>query len=386
MPAGRPLTEGNQNMSDSITLLIPRETAPGERRVALVPALAARFAALGAKPMLQAGAGAAAGIPDGAYADVEIVTDARLASPGLVLCVQPPPVDMLAALPRGSVIVGLLQPFQGAEKLAALRDAGVTAFAMELVPRISRAQSMDARSSQDACAGYKAALIAAAELDRFLPMLTTAAGTIRPARVLVIGAGVAGLQAIATARRLGAQVEAFDVRAATREQVESLGAKFVDTGVRAEGEGGYARELTDEERQQQQDVLAKHVALADAVITTAAVPGRPAPKLITRAMLENMKHGTVIVDLAAETGGNCELTRAGETVTHGAVRIIGPVNLPSRIAEHASEMYCRNLLNFITPWFTDGALAIDWNDEVYAKSVLVRDGEVAFEPARKLLS
>jgi len=386
MPAGRPLTEGNQNMSDSITLLIPRETAPGERRVALVPALAARFAALGAKPMLQAGAGAAAGIPDGAYADVEIVTDARLASPGLVLCVQPPPVDMLAALPRGSVIVGLLQPFQGAEKLAALRDAGVTAFAMELVPRISRAQSMDARSSQDACAGYKAALIAAAELDRFLPMLTTAAGTIRPARVLVIGAGVAGLQAIATARRLGAQVEAFDVRAATREQVESLGAKFVDTGVRAEGEGGYARELTDEERQQQQDVLAKHVALADAVITTAAVPGRPAPKLITRAMLENMKHGAVIVDLAAETGGNCELTRAGETVTHGAVRIIGPVNLPSRIAEHASEMYCRNLLNFITPWFTDGALAIDWNDEVYAKSVLVRDGEVAFEPARKLLS
>jgi len=373
-------------MSDSITLLIPRETAPGERRVALVPALAARFAALGAKPMLQAGAGAAAGIPDGAYADVEIVTDARLASPGLVLCVQPPPVDMLAALPRGSVIVGLLQPFQGAEKLAALRDAGVTAFAMELVPRISRAQSMDARSSQDACAGYKAALIAAAELDRFLPMLTTAAGTIRPARVLVIGAGVAGLQAIATARRLGAQVEAFDVRAATREQVESLGAKFVDTGVRAEGEGGYARELTDEERQQQQDVLAKHVALADAVITTAAVPGRPAPKLITRAMLENMKHGAVIVDLAAETGGNCELTRAGETVTHGAVRIIGPVNLPSRIAEHASEMYCRNLLNFITPWFTDGALAIDWNDEVYAKSVLVRDGEVAFEPARKLLS
>ncbi|HLU61598.1 MAG TPA: NAD(P) transhydrogenase subunit alpha [Gammaproteobacteria bacterium] len=373
-------------MSDSITLLIPRETAPGERRVALVPALAARFAALGAKPMLQAGAGAAAGIPDGAYADVEIVTDARLASPGLVLCVQPPPVDMLAALPRGSVIVGLLQPFQGAEKLAALRDAGVTAFAMELVPRISRAQSMDARSSQDACAGYKAALIAAAELDRFLPMLTTAAGTIRPARVLVIGAGVAGLQAIATARRLGAQVEAFDVRAATREQVESLGAKFVDTGVRAEGEGGYARELTDEERQQQQDVLAKHVALADAVITTAAVPGRPAPKLITRAMLENMKHGAVIVDLAAETGGNCELTRAGETVTHAAVRIIGPVNLPSRIAEHASEMYCRNLLNFITPWFTDGALAIDWNDEVYAKSVLVRDGEVAFEPARKLLS
>src|SRR5690606_12530095 len=386
MPAGRPLTEGNQNMSDSITLLIPRETAPGERRVALVPALAARFAALGAKPVLQAGAGAAAGIPDGAYADVEIVTDARLASPGLVLCVQPPPVDMLAALPRGSVIVGLLQPFQGAEKLAALRDAGVTAFAMELVPRISRAQSMDARSSQDACAGYKAALIAAAELDRFLPMLTTAAGTIRPARVLVIGAGVAGLQAIATARRLGAQVEAFDVRAATREQVESLGAKFVDTGVRAEGEGGYARELTDEERQQQQDVLAKHVALADAVITTAAVPGRPAPKLITRAMLENMKHGAVIVDLAAETGGNCELTRAGGTVTHAAVRIIGPVNLPSRIAEHASEMYCRNLLNFITPWFTDGALAIDWNDEVYAKSVLVRDGEVAFEPARKLLS
>ncbi|MBW3567858.1 MAG: Re/Si-specific NAD(P)(+) transhydrogenase subunit alpha [Proteobacteria bacterium] len=377
-----------ENASSTLRLAVLRETTPNERRVALVPALVTRFRALGLEPVLESGAGAAAGIPDSSYSEVrfEKTTVDVIRNADLLLCVQPPPDDILATLPSSAIVVGLLQPFQGAEKLRRLAEKGITSFAMELVPRISRAQSMDALSSQAACAGYQAALIAASELDRFLPMLTTAAGTVRPARVLVVGAGVAGLQAIATARRLGAQVEGFDVRSATREQVESLGAKFVDTGIKAEGEGGYARELTDDEKRQQQDVLAKHVAMADAIITTAAIPGRPAPKILTSAMVDGMKAGAVVVDIAAETGGNCELTRAGEAVSHGSVRIIGPLNLPSRIAEHASEMYSRNLLNLITPWFKDGKLNIDWNDEVYAKSVLTRDGEMVFEPARKLLA
>lgn len=372
--------------SASRKLVVLRETSAGERRVALVPALVPRFRALGLEPLIESGAGLAAGIPDSSYSDVRFETDrdGLVSQADLLLCVQPPPDDVLAALPANAVVVGLLQPFQGPEKLRRLVDSGIASFAMELVPRISRAQSMDALSSQAACAGYEAALIAASELDRFLPMLTTAAGTVRPARVLVIGAGVAGLQAIATARRLGAQVEGFDVRSATREQVESLGAKFVNTGIKAEGEGGYARELTEDEKQQQQEVLAKHVAMADAIITTAAIPGRPAPKIVPRAMVDGMKPGAVIVDLAAETGGNCELTKAGETVMHGSVKIVGPTNLPSRIAEHASEMYSRNLLNLVTPWFKDDKFDIDWNDEVYAKSVLTRDGEVKFEPAKKL--
>ena len=225
-----------------------------------------------------------------------------------------------------------------------MRERRITSFAMEFVPRISRAQSMDALSSQAAVAGYKAVLIAASTLDRFLPMLTTAAGTIRPAQVLIVGVGVAGLQAIATAKRLGAVVEAYDVRSATKEQVKSLGAKFIETGVSAEGTGGYARELTDEEKAQQQEVLDARIAVADAVITTAAVPGRRAPRIITRAAVERMKAGAVIVDIAAESGGNCELTRAGETVLHNGVKIVGPVNLPAQLAYHASEMYARNLL------------------------------------------
>lgn len=377
----------SESPSTAVRLAVPRESAPGERRVALVPALAPRFTALGLDIALQSAAGIGAGIPDDDYPDVTIKADARatVEHAGLVVCVQPPSPELLAELPEESVLIGLLQPFLGADKLRQLQARRITSFAMELVPRISRAQSMDALSSQAACAGYRAGLMAAGELKRFLPMLTTAAGTIRPARVLVIGAGVAGLQAIATTRRLGAQVEGFDVRSATREQVESLGARFVDTGIKAEGEGGYARELTNDEKRQQQDILAEHVALADAVITTAAIPGRPAPTILTRQMVENMKAGAVIIDLAAETGGNCELTRAGETVMEGSVKVVGPVNVPSQIAEHASEMYSRNLLNFITPWFTESGFAIDWNDEVYAKSVLTHNGEVRFEPARNLV-
>jgi len=256
---------------------------------------------------------------------------------------------------------------------------------MELVPRISRAQSMDALSSQAAIAGYKAVLIAADTLDRFLPMLTTAAGTIRPAQVLVIGAGVAGLQAIATAKRLGAVVEAYDVRGATREQVKSLGAKFIDTGVSAEGAGGYARELTAQEKQRQQEVLEARIAAADAVITTAAVPGRQAPRIIPRAAVERMKPGAVIVDIAAESGGNCELTRAGETVEHGTVKILGPVNLASSLAFHASEMYARNVLNFLKPALGKDGLVIDWQDEVFTGACLTHDGIIKHEPTRKLV-
>jgi NAD(P) transhydrogenase subunit alpha len=254
---------------------------------------------------------------------------------------------------------------------------------MELVPRISRAQSMDALSSQASVAGYKAALIAANTLEKFLPMLTTAAGTIRPAAVLVIGAGVAGLQAIATAKRLGAVVEAYDVRSATKDQVKSLGAKFIETGVSAEGAGGYARELTPEERQKQQEVLDARIAASDAVISTASVPGRAAPRIISRAAVERMRPGSVIVDIAAEQGGNCELTRAGETVLHNGVKVVGPVNLPATLPYHASEMYARNLFNLLKPAIVKGELAVDWQDEVFAGAVLTRDGTIVNEAARK---
>ena len=261
-----------------------------------------------------------------------------------------PPLEEVDALQPGSVVVGFMQAHNHLDVVRRLRDRKITSFSVELIPRISRAQSMDALSSQAAVAGYKAALLAANALDKFLPMLTTAAGTIRPASVLVIGAGVAGLQAIATSRRLGAIVEAYDVRAATKEQIQSLGAKFVDTGVAAEGTGGYARELTAEEKAAQQAVLDKHIAKADVVITTAAIPGRAAPRIISKAAVEAMGSGAVIVDLAAESGGNCELTVPGETVvTPNGVKILGPRNLPSELARHASQMYSRNLLNFLQP-------------------------------------
>jgi NAD(P) transhydrogenase subunit alpha len=281
------------------------------------------------------------------------------------------------------VVVGFMQAHARHAEVLALKTRGITSFAMELVPRISRAQSMDALSSQAAIAGYKAVLIAASQLQKFLPMLTTAAGTIRPAQVLVIGAGVAGLQAIATARRLGAVVEAYDVRAATAEQVKSLGAKFVDTGVSAEGSGGYARELTAEEKAKQQEVLDARIAAADAVITTASVPGRPAPKIISRAAVERMRPGSVVVDIAAEQGGNCELTRAGEITVHQGVKIVGAVNLAAQLAYNASEMYARNLFNFLKPALSKGELAIDWNDEVFAQACLTRDGQIRHAPAAK---
>ncbi|HTY50128.1 MAG TPA: NAD(P) transhydrogenase subunit alpha [Steroidobacteraceae bacterium] len=370
----------------SVTIGALRERAPGETRVSVVPETVDKFAAAGARVLLEPGAGAAAQFPDTSYRQAGWAQAAEvLAAADVLLTVQPPGLAHIRALRAGAVVVGFMQPHNHAAEVAALRDGRITAFAMELVPRISRAQSMDALSSQAAIAGYKAVLIAADTLDRFLPMLTTAAGTIRPAQVLVIGAGVAGLQAIATARRLGAVVEAYDVRSATREQVKSLGARFVDTGVSAEGSGGYARELTEEEKRRQQEVLEARIAAADAVITTAAIPGRQAPRIIPRAAVERMKPGAVIVDIAAESGGNCELTRPGETVEHGAVKILGPLNLPSALAFHASEMYARNVLNFLKPALGRDGLAIDWQDEVFAGACLTHDGAIRHEPTRKLV-
>lgn len=368
-----------------VTIGVLRETAQGENRVAMVPEVATRLAAQGARILIERGAGAAARFPDASYKDVAFAdsADAVIAESDVLLTVQPPEAGIVPRLKPGAVVLGFLAPHAQAALVRALKERRITSFAMELVPRISRAQSMDALSSQAAVAGYKAVLIGAAAQDKFFPMLTTAAGTIRPATVLVIGAGVAGLQAIATAKRLGAVVEAYDVRSATREQVKSLGARFVETGVTAEGAGGYARELTAEEKAKQQEVLDGRIAAADCVITTAGVPGRPAPRIIGRAAVERMKPGAVIVDLLAENGGNCELTRAGETVEHGGVRIIGPVNLPATVAHHASEMYAKNLLNFLKPALEAGALKIDWNDEVFAASCVTHEGAIRHEPTRK---
>ena len=370
-----------------ITIGVVKETAPGETRVALVPEVTAKFAALGARVLVQKGAGETAQFPDSLYKNTEFAGDSAsvLAAANVLVKVAPPTLEEISRLREGSLFVGFVQPHAKLEEVRAMRDRRITSLAMELIPRISRAQSMDALSSQAAVAGYKAVLIAASLLDRFFPMLTTAAGTIRPAQVLIIGAGVAGLQAIATAKRLGAVVEAYDVRSATREQVKSLGAKFVETGVSAEGTGGYARELTAEEKAKQQEALDARIAVADAVITTAAVPGRRAPVIISRATVERMKPGALIVDLAAEQGGNCELTRAGETVKLGSVRVVGPVNLPSQAAYHASEMYARNIFNLLKPAIDKGELKIDWNDQVFAEACVTHAGEVKYEATRKAL-
>jgi NAD(P) transhydrogenase subunit alpha len=360
------------------------ETEAKETRVAVVPEIAAKLKAAGVRVFLERGAGTAAHFPDASYTDAEFGdAPAILASADVLLKVQPPSLAEVNALKKGAVVIGYMQAYARPDLVRALKDRGLTSFAMELVPRISRAQSMDALSSQASVAGYKAALIAANTLERFLPMLTTAAGTIRPASVLVIGAGVAGLQAIATAKRLGAVVEAYDVRSATKDQVKSLGAKFIETGVSAEAAGGYARELNPEEMAKQQEVLNARIAASDAVISTASVPGRAAPRIITQAAVERMKAGSVIVDIAAEQGGNCELTRPGETVVHGGVKILGPLNLPASLPYHASEMYSRNLFNFLKPALVAANLAIDWNDEVFAGAVLTHGGQIKHEATRK---
>jgi NAD(P) transhydrogenase subunit alpha len=371
----------------AVTIGALRESAPQESRVSLVPEVAEKLAKEGARVLLERGAGERACFPDSLYKNVTWADSGAqvLAQADVVLTVQPLTVEQIGQLKPSAVVIGFMQPYARRAEVAALKSRGLTSFAMELVPRISRAQSMDALSSQAAIAGYKAVLMAADHLQKFMPMLTTAAGTIRPAQVLVIGAGVAGLQAIATARRLGAVVEAYDVRAATREQVKSLGAKFVDTGVSADGSGGYARELTAEEQAKQQEVLDARIAAADAVVTTASVPGRPAPKIISRAVIERMRAGSVVIDIAAEQGGNCELTRAGETVEHQGVQIVGPVNLAATLAYNASEMYARNLFNFLRPALAKGELAIDWNDEVFAQSCLTQGGAIKHGPTKQAL-
>lgn len=370
-----------------LSIGVARERTTGENRVAIVPETAKKFAALGAGLSMEQSAGIESHFLDSDYAGVDMVDGIAEAygRSRLILRVTPPSPEEIEAMPVGSVLIGLLKPFEGKARLAALNARKITAFALELLPRISRAQSMDALSSQASCAGYQCGLIAAARCTKFFPMLTTAAGTIRPARVLVIGAGVAGLQAIATCKRLGAMVEAYDVRAAAREQIESLGAKFVDTGVSADGSGGYARELTAEEKAAQAEKLAKAVALSDVVITTAAIPGKKAPVIITKEMVGRMKYGAIIVDMAAESGGNCELTQPGEHVIANDVNIHGPLNLPSRMPTHASELYAKNLYNFLSPWIKDGVLNFDWQDEVVAGTLLCRDGATVNATVKQIM-
>ena len=369
-----------------LIIAVPREDADREHRVAIVPAVAAKLTEAGATVRVERGAGESAGYPDEAFDAAEIVErDGLFTDVQMVWCVRPPSDDLLDRLEPGTVVLGFLDPYRNDSLARKAKERKLTTFAVELVPRISRAQSMDALSSQAAAAGYKAALIAADHARFFFPMLTTAAGTVRPATVLVIGAGVAGLQAIATARRLGAQVEGYDVRPETEDQVKSLGAKFLKLDVAAGGEGGYARELTDEERQKQQRMLGEHLAKVNVVITTAAVPGKPAPKILTKDMIAHMKPGSVIVDLAAEGGGNCELTEPGEVVDHEGVLIDGPLNLPSRLAAHASEMYAKNLFNFLSPMLEEGELKLDFDDQVIADSCVTHDGEIKHEATRERL-
>jgi proton-translocating NAD(P)+ transhydrogenase subunit alpha len=363
---------------------VPKETASGERRVALVPEVVDRLARDGVEVTLEAGAGEAAHQPDAAYEQAGAGIGDGF-SGQVVAKVAPPSAEEIGRLGRGAVLVGFLSPLTAADTVRGLAEAGVTSFAMEAIPRISRAQSMDALSSQATVGGYRAAIIAAQELPRFFPMLTTAAGTVRPAKVLVLGAGVAGLQAIATARRLGAIVQAFDVRSAVKEQIESLGARFVelDMGLEdAEAAGGYARALTEEEQAKQRDLLAEEIGKMDAVISTAAVPGRRAPLLVTEQAVKNMKPGSVIVDLAAETGGNCELTEAGETIVREDVTIVGPLNLASTMPDHASSLYARNVQALLGLMVSEGELALDFDDEIIKGACITRDGEIVHEGAR----
>jgi H+-translocating NAD(P) transhydrogenase subunit alpha len=359
--------------SASVIIGAVRESAPGERRVALTPETCKKLVAAGVSVRIEHGFGNGAHASDAAFADAgaELVATAEavLGAADIVVCVQPPSAQAIGMMKSGAVLVGMLQPQGDAARAEALQARGIIAFPLERLPRTTRAQAMDILSSQAGMAGYKAMLIAAQLAPRFFPMLTTAAGTIRPSKVLVIGAGVAGLQAIATAKRLGAQVEGFDVRPETREQIESLGGKFLDLGVSAAGEGGYARQLTDEERALQQQRLADHLKNIDVIVATAAVPGRPAPKIVSAAMVAGMKPGSVIVDLAAETGGNCELTQPGDNVVHGGVTVSGPLNLASSGAIHASDMFARNVFNFVSLLLKNGALHFDWGDELLAKTV-----------------
>jgi len=367
---------------------IPKETARGEARVAIAPDVVKRLARKDVEFVVEAGAGDAASITDEALreAGATIATDAsEVWGADVVAKVRAPTPEEIGRMRDGGVVIGFLAPLTDPDTTRALADAGVTSFAMEAIPRITRAQSMDALSSQATVAGYRAVLIAALEMGRFFPMLTTAAGTIKPASVLVLGAGVAGLQAIATARRLGAQVTAFDVRSAVKEQVGSLGAKFLELDLEAdaEGTGGYAKQLDEDAQRRQQEQLAQAAGRFDVVITTALIPGKPAPKLLIADAVENMKPGSVIVDLAGEAGGNCELTRPGETIVEHGVTIAAPLNLPSDMPDHSSSLYARNIMSLLELMTgEEGALELNWDDEIIKGAAITRDGEIVHEGAR----
>ena len=366
---------------------VPKETAAGEHRVALVPEVVSKLQAKGLDVLVQADAGADAMLTDAAFtaAGAQIASDAaEVWQSDVVVTIAPPDPEAIRGLGSGSILIGFLAPLTSPQTTRALADAKATAFAMESIPRISRAQAMDALSSQSNVAGYRAALLGAEEMGRFYPMLMTAAGTIPPAKVLVLGVGVAGLQAIATAKRLGARTSGYDVRPEVAEQVESLGAQWLDLGVEASGEGGYARELTEEERALQQQALTDAIKGFDVVITTALVPGRPAPKLVTAEAVEGMKPGSVIVDLAGEAGGNCELTEPGRTVVRHDVKIVSPLNLPATMAEHASQLFARNVQALLELFVgEDGKLQLDFDDEIVKGACIVRDGEIVHPGAKK---
>ncbi|MGX6446732.1 Re/Si-specific NAD(P)(+) transhydrogenase subunit alpha [Patulibacter sp. S7RM1-6] len=373
----------------TVTLGVPRETAEGERRVALVPDVVKRLAGQGVRVVVEPGAGEQALIPDALFAEAGASVSPDVWSADVVVKVAPPTAEEVARLGGDSVLIGFLAPLGSPETAVLLREKGATAFAMEAIPRISRAQAMDALSSQSNVAGYKAVLVAADHATRFFPMLTTAAGTIPPAKVLVLGIGVAGLQALATARRLGARTTGYDVRPETAEQVQSLGATWLDLGIEAAGEGGYARELTQEERDAQQQALTDATKGFDVVITTALVPGRPAPRLVTAEAVEGMRPGSVIVDLAGETGGNCELTEPGRTVVKHDVTIVSPLNLAAEMPEHASQLFARNVQSLVELMVTkdeesgEASLALDFDDEVIAGACITRGGELVHPGAKK---
>jgi NAD(P) transhydrogenase subunit alpha len=355
------------------TVGVPRESGAGERRVALVPKVVEKLATRGVQVIVESGAGLGALIPD----DLYVAAGATVGDPwgaDVVVKVAPPSSEEIGKLRSGATLIGFLAPRTAPESLAALKAAGVVAFAMESIPRISRAQSMDALSSQGNVAGYKAVLLAAERSTRFFPMLTTAAGTVKPAQALILGVGVAGLQALATAKRLGARTTGYDVRPEVADQVKSLGAQWLDLGIEAVGEGGYARELTEEERSEQQKRLEEAITGFDIVITTANVPGRKAPTLVTAKAVEGMRPGSVVVDMAGESGGNCELTEPGEVVVKHDVTIASPLNLPATMPEHASELYARNVSALLELMLDEhGALAPDFDDEVLAQSCVTRE-------------
>jgi NAD(P) transhydrogenase subunit alpha len=370
---------------------VPKETAAGEHRVALVPEVVTKLKAKGLDVLVQSGAGADALLGDAAFeqAGAQIIgtpehPDATdVWGTEVVVKIAPPDAEEIRGLGAGSILIGFLAPLSSPQTTRALADAGATAFAMEAIPRISRAQAMDALSSQSNVAGYRAALLGAEQMGRFYPMLMTAAGTIPPAKVLVLGVGVAGLQALATAKRLGARTTGYDVRPEVAEQVESLGAQWLDLGLEASGEGGYARELTDEERARQQQALTDAIKGFDVVITTALVPGRPAPRLVTAEAVEGMKAGSVIVDMAGEAGGNCELTVPGETVVRHDVKIVSPLNLPAGMPEHSSQLFARNVQALLDLFVgEDGNLNLDFDDEIVSGACIVRDGEIVHPGAK----